>query len=206
MTIATLASDTTLDDRPGKPELALSKRATALTDESEIAAAIARGDRRTAIGACARMLGAPLGRLCFAHLSLQSEADEAVQETLLAAYDGMDGFRGEGSVRAWLFGIGRKICARRLEVRTRQARRSRLLATANDVEPAVDVAVDEARRTLAMRAALAELRPTEREAVLLRFEGELSYREVGEACGVDEAAARKRVGRALARLRERLVK
>jgi RNA polymerase sigma-70 factor (ECF subfamily) len=37
---------------------------------------------------------------------------------------------------------------------------------------------------------------------LLRYEAGLSYREVGEACGVDEAAARKRVSRALARLRE----
>jgi len=46
------------------------------------------------------------------------------------------------------------------------------------------------------------VRPTEREALLLRYGAELSFREVGEAVGVDEATARKRVSRALARLRE----
>ena len=56
------------------------------------------------------------------------------------------------------------------------------------------------------RAALEQIRPSEREAVVLRYAAELSFREVGEACGIDEAAARKRVSRALARLREALVK
>jgi RNA polymerase sigma-70 factor (ECF subfamily) len=40
--------------------------------------------------------------------------------------------------------------------------------------------------------------------VTLRYEAGLSFREVAVACGVDEAAARKRVSRALSRLRERL--
>jgi RNA polymerase sigma-70 factor (ECF subfamily) len=40
-----------------------------------------------------------------AWLGSQAEADEATQETLLAAYDAMRGFRAESSVRAWLFGI-----------------------------------------------------------------------------------------------------
>jgi RNA polymerase sigma-70 factor (ECF subfamily) len=54
------------------------------------------------------------------------------------------------------------------------------------------------------RAALAKLKPSEREAVVLRFEAGLSFRELAIACGVDEAAARKRVSRALSRLREEL--
>ena len=37
-----------------------------------------------------------------------------------------------------------------------------------------------------------------------RFEGDLSFKEVAEACGIDEAAARKRVSRALAKLRAEL--
>jgi RNA polymerase sigma-70 factor (ECF subfamily) len=38
--------------------------------------------------------------------------------------------------------------------------------------------------------------------VVLRYESDLSFREVAEACGIEEAAARKRVSRALERLRE----
>ena len=55
---------------------------------------------------------------------------------------------------------------------------------------------EQARQTL-----VARLTPTEREAVLLRYEADLSFREVGQACGIDEATARKRVSRGLDRLR-----
>jgi len=40
--------------------------------------------------------------------------------------------------------------------------------------------------------------------LILRYAGGLSFREVAAACGIDEAAARKRVSRAHARLREQL--
>ncbi len=173
-------------------------------DEEEIQARLDARDARGAIAACARAYGVSIGRLCYAMLGVQSEAEEATQETLLAAYDGVASFRGEGAVRAWLYGIARRICARRLEVRTRQDRRSKLLAENDQDAPAADTMVDAARRGAAVRVALAELRPTEREAVLLRFESDLSFKEVADACGIDEAAARKRVSRALAKLRERL--
>ena len=176
--------------------------------DKEVRARLDARDLRGAIAACARHYGVALGRLCFAMLGIQSEAEETTQETLLAAYDALETYRGEGTVRSWLYGIARRLCARRLEVRTRQARRSRLIAPAmageNDQNAGTDVVVDAARRGHAVRVALEALRPTEREAVLLRFESDLSFKEVGEACGIDEAAARKRVSRALARLRERL--
>ena len=47
----------------------------------------------------------------------QAESEELVQETLLAAYDGFPQYRAEGSVRAWLFGIARRICGRHAEMR-----------------------------------------------------------------------------------------
>jgi RNA polymerase sigma-70 factor (ECF subfamily) len=54
------------------------------------------------------------------------------------------------------------------------------------------------------RAALEAVRPSEREALLLRYVAELSYQEVGQACGLEETAARKRVSRGLANLRRLL--
>ena len=67
-----------------------------------IAAMIAAGDHREALAACARQHGRTLGRLCMALLGAQHDADEAVQETLIAAHRAMAGYRGEGSVRASL--------------------------------------------------------------------------------------------------------
>ncbi len=209
MTIATPLTGTLADppemDAPANSNERVIAASGAEGDEAEIAARLRSGDHRGAIAACARVIGPSLTRLCFTLLAAQSEADEAVQETLLAAYDNAATFRGEGTVRAWLYGIARRICARRLEVRTRQARRRTLMVEESEAQKP-DALYEAARRGAEVRAALMELRPTEREAVLLRYEGELSCREVGQACGIDEAAARKRIGRALARLRERLVK
>ena len=80
--------------------------------DHDILAAIARGDRRDALGLCARRHGAAVGRLCMALLGSQTEADDAVQETLLAAHAAFGDFRSDGSLRAWLFGIARRRCAR----------------------------------------------------------------------------------------------
>ena len=165
--------------------------------DREILTALAGGDRRQALTLCARRHGAALGRLCMALLGSQAEADDAVQETLLAAHAAFDDFRNEGSLRAWLFGIARRRCARAKE------RRGALHAATDgaDLRTADDL-LEVRRRAETARALLERLRPTEREALLLRYGAELSFREVGGATGIDEATARKRVSRALARLRE----
>ncbi len=176
-----------------------------VTTDADIVSRVRAGDARGAIALCARHYGSPVSRLCFAMFGTQSDAEEATQETFLAAYDGMDSFRGEGSVKSWLFGIARRVCARRIEVRARQVRRLALLRNEESTGVGVDVAYENARRGEQVRDALGDLRPTEREAVLLRYVSELTVREVGEACGIEEAAARKRIGRALVRLRERVI-
>lgn len=162
------------------------------------------GAFREAAGLCARTHGAAIGRLCMAMLGSQAEAEEALQDTLLAAHDGMASWRGEGTPRAWLFGIARRVCAGRLETRAVHARRLRLVEAAAVGGPLPDAQLDTAQRAERVRSALERLSPTEREAVLLRYEADLSFREIGEACAIDEATARKRASRGLERLRKLL--
>lgn len=166
-----------------------------------IADLIRRGRTRDAVTACAREHGAVLGRLCMALLGDQAEAEETAQETLMAAHDAMPSYRGEGSVRAWLFGIARRKCARKLETRIRRERRLRLVHDAEGGAPMPDEELETRRRASRVRGALEQLKPSERDAVVLRYQAGLDYREIGEVCGIDEVAARKRVSRALARMR-----
>ncbi|WP_236518612.1 RNA polymerase sigma factor [Sandaracinus amylolyticus] len=150
------------------------------------------------------MHGAPLGRLCMAMLGSQAEAEECVQEVLLAAHDAFPSYRGEGSVRAFLFGIARRMCARRLEMRGRRERRLRLVHDADAPSSTPEGLLEARREAEKVREALERLKPSERDAVVMRYQGGLEYREIAAACGIDEPAARKRVSRGLARMKELL--
>lgn len=180
----------------------LAKAQTVANENEPLVRLIAAGDHRTAVAECAALYGAALGRLCMAFLGSQEDAEEVVQETLLAAHRAMPGFRADGSVRAWLFGIARRQCARFLE-RGRKHQHLRLVG-----EQAADGdtgdAVRTRRRAERVRSALSGLKPSERDPLVLRYQGELSYREIAEICGIDEAVARKRVSRGLERLRQTL--
>jgi RNA polymerase sigma-70 factor (ECF subfamily) len=65
--------------------------------------------RRELTGYCYRMLGSG------------SEADDAVQETMLRAWRAADGFEGRSSVRSWLYRIATNICVDMLRSRQRRA-------------------------------------------------------------------------------------
>jgi RNA polymerase sigma-70 factor (ECF subfamily) len=155
------------------------------------------GSHRDALAACARTHHVVLGRLCMALLGSQADADEAVQETLLRAHRAMASYRAEGSVKAWLCGIARHVCAHMLETRRRGRELLELVPTEGEARDAFALR----RRARVLRDALEKLKPSEREALVLRYVADLSHREIATACGLDEAAARKRISRALARLR-----
>jgi RNA polymerase sigma-70 factor (ECF subfamily) len=161
-----------------------------------IAQLIAAGNHRDALAACARTHATILGRLAMALLGSQADADEAVQATLLRAHRAMPQYRAEGSVKAWLCGIARHVCVRTLETR----RRGREVAL-ELVRPESTNELAIRQRARQVRGALDQLKPTEREALVLHYVAGLSHREIAAACNLDEATARKRTSRALARLR-----
>ena len=165
---------------------------------------IQAGNFREATAMCCKQHGASIGRLCMASLGNQAEAEETTQEVLIAAHDGMANFRFEGSVKAWLCSIARRKCAKRLAKRIRRERRLRLVHDAALNPDLPDDVAERHRRARVLRNALEELKPSEREVVLLRYEADLSYREIALACDIEEPTARKRTSRALVRLRDLL--
>lgn len=164
--------------------------------------ALRQGRVREATSLAVEAHGHALGRFCMAMLASQAEADEVVQETFLAAYGSFSTYRGESSVRSFLFGIARHLCATKLAKRTRRERRLALVHDATTPDESVPELLERRARAMRMRAALDELKPTDREALLLRYEAGLPYAEIGALLGLDEAPARKRISRALVRLRE----
>ena len=162
-----------------------------------IVALVHQGRHREALAACARDHAQLHGRLCMTMLGSQADADEALQETLLRADRAMPSYRGEGTIKAWLCGIARHVCAHTLESR----RKGRELAELVVVPDENSQPFENHQIARALRAALDQLKPSERDVLVLRYVADLSHREIAVACNLDEAAARKRISRALARLR-----
>ena len=132
-----------------------------------------------------------------------ADTQDVVQETVFQAFKGIQRFevRGEGALQAYL----RQAVMNRIRMEIRRASRRPSTAALDADTPSDEPSPLEAAvgRELVERyeAALAELSPKDREAVIGRIEMGLSSHELADALGSPSAnAARMTVERALVRL------
>jgi RNA polymerase sigma factor (sigma-70 family) len=146
------------------------------------------------------------GRLPRSHRDLL-DTDDLVQETVIRTVKRIDAFepRHEGALQAYL----RQAVMNRIRDEIRRSVRGPQSGVLDSNEPDRGASpLDEAIGAEAVEryeAALARLRPEEREAVVTRIEMDGSYATVAQALGKPSAdAARMAVGRALLRLAEEM--
>jgi RNA polymerase sigma factor (sigma-70 family) len=180
----------------------------ALESTIELIARVRQGDRQALDRLMARHLG-PLrrwvsGRLPRAARDL-ADTDDLVQDVLLRTLGNIQDFevRGEGAMHAYL----RQAVANRVRDELRRKGRAPVLVDVAglDLAAAGSPLEDAIGREALDRycAALAQLRPEAREAIIARVEMDCSYAEIAEILDKPTAdAARKATQRALLRLAE----
>jgi RNA polymerase sigma factor (sigma-70 family) len=125
-------------------------------------------------------------------------AEEVSQAVFILLARKAGSFRQSVVLTGWLFRTTRFVATRALRSEQRRQRREQeafemqQLTTPDDNWRRIAPVLDEA---------VARLGETERNAVLLRFFNDKSHRETAAALGISEAAAKKRVTRALDKLR-----
>lgn len=126
------------------------------------------------------------------------DAEDAVQEASLRAFRFFDNFRGENS-RAWFLQIVRNTSFTLLKKkRPTEANVEFDEEIHADQVPAMDpsVSLDRAHDRQTVRAAIEQLPPEFREAIVLReFEG-ASYKEIAEIAGLPIGTVMSRLARA----------
>src|SRR5579871_882967 len=142
---------------------------------------------------------------CLRELADRSLAQDAAQVVFLVLARRAGGIRNGRALAAWLFRVA-VLTARDLakQERRRRAREQNLVREA--MRQKAEATADE--RSLWLRpelnAALAALKGPDLECVLLHYLQGLNLRETGAAMGVSEEAARKRISRALEKMRRSL--
>ena len=132
----------------------------------------------------------------------RSEIEELVQDTFVRAFTSMDSFRGESSLRTWLFTIERRLMLDRRRAEQRQ--RATVPVEPGDAVTEYDAldALVAAEAESKVQRAVDALSPMQREVFTLRVEQGMSYRDIAEIVGTTEGAARVHYHNAMRAVKE----
>jgi RNA polymerase sigma-70 factor (ECF subfamily) len=157
---------------------------------------------------------------CYRMTGSVHDAEDLVQETYIRAWKAYSGFKGQSSLRTWLYRIATNTCLTALDSRQRRPLPTGLGAPSSDatgelternevpwLEPLPDDSSDPSNIVgsresvrLAFVAALQHLSPRQRAVLVLRDVLQWKAAEVGEAIGTSTAAVNSLLQRARAQL------
>ena len=186
--------------------------APATFDEDEVDAALSSGDLQRAFTLLMTRYGDPVYRYALAATGDAQQAEEVRQQVFVEVYRDLPGFGGRAPVRGWLFAIVRHRCLDAAKMLRRWALRyknelpadpelDRIAGLTSDQSELTDQ-IDRHRLAQVVERCLFVLAPAAREAVLLRYQQELSYDEAAEVTGERPGTLQQRVARALPVLRK----
>lgn len=139
-----------------------------------------------------------------ASVGARGDVQDVVQDTFVRAFASIDSFRGESSLRTWLFTIARRLL---LDLRRSERRRGEQVEVKDDdavteYDSLDSMVAEESRKR--MHDAVGRLSNTQREVFLLRVNEGLSYREIADVAGTTEGAARVHYHNAMRVIKEYL--
>jgi RNA polymerase sigma-70 factor (ECF subfamily) len=180
------------------------------TDEVIVQRAL--GGDAEAFGELVRRWERRIFALSYGLLGREEDARDATQDTFLAAFRNLRGFRGEAKVSSWLHRIAVNQCLtrqRRAKVRNESALEEEGDTTggfAAPVEYSPANVAEERQRTAAVRRALNGLPIELRQVVVMKEFEELTFREIAEALDLPLSTVKSRLYTGLKQLQMRLEK
>lgn len=163
-------------------------------DDAQLVRQVGQGDAKAFHELYARYADRVF-RYAFTLLRDRHLAEDVVQETMIALWNGARRFAGRSQVSTWIFGIARHQAYRAHRNEAKGGRSPEERAEEPDPSPAVE------RETRVQRA-VAALPPEQREVVFLAFYEGLPYAEIARVQGVPEGTVKSRMFHAKRKLAE----
>jgi len=161
---------------------------------------IAREDRRAVAELYARHQR-PLFRYLCQLTPDHGLAEEILQDTIVAVWQGAAGFEGRSSVRTWLFAIARRQAHNVLRRRGQPSGDEDGLGALEDSDPGPEELVLRQSDAEDLQRAIAGLPLIHREVLVLNFVNGLRYDEMAAVLGVPEGTVKSRLSNAKRALR-----
>lgn len=179
----------------------------ALQADARLASRVALGDA-DALGELYDRYGAACFRLAHRVTANRALAEEVVQESFLAVWRS-DRYRaGAGTLRTWLFAL---VHHKAVDTVRRESSLARRQTTFAGREPVVttanmnpEAAALDSIRDEEVRAALSDLSPEQREAIVLAYFGGHTQPEIAEMTGLPLGTVKTRMFSGMRRLKGRL--
>jgi RNA polymerase sigma-70 factor, ECF subfamily len=141
-------------------------------------------------------------KFCLRFVGEMAAAQELTQEIFLEVWVGRGRYESQGKFTVFLFVIARTRCLNRVRDEGRRGRREQALRDEGQAVPSqLDLLLDKERQRQVQKALLG-LSVKLREAVLLRFDQGLDYRDVALILDCNESTTRSRVRLAMMALRD----
>jgi RNA polymerase sigma-70 factor, ECF subfamily len=143
-------------------------------------------------------------RLALSILDDSNEADDAAQESLLAALRALDSFHGSSSLKTWLFSITVNICRTRLHRQKRSERLRQILSGILRVQdtPSVEESTIENESDEALWRAIHSMDEKHRIPIVLRYYHDLPVTEIAKILQIPEGTVHSRLNTARRQLHE----
>ena len=140
-------------------------------------------------------------RYCYMKLRDRTLAEDITQETFIRFFESKD-YHSIGKEMAYLYTIARNLCIDSFRkqkdelIEDLPAKIQEMPESRDKVESIVD--------RVSIEQALDHLTDDEREAVVLRFSGELSVEDIAKSMDISRFAVRRRISSALEKLRKEM--
>lgn len=172
-------------------------------DEPALLAKAKEGDRR-AFDALLRPYRDRLWAVCLRTCGNRADAEDALQEALIAVWQNLPKFRGEASIGTWAFRIASNASLALVRKRREITVDDELSDAIFDGSDESDYAEDHAIRDRVQRA-LETLSEDFRVALVLREYGDYTYEQIAEYQQVPVQTVRSRLSRARKQLKDALL-
>lgn len=133
--------------------------------------------------------------ICLGYCHRTADAEDLTQEVLIRAYEQLETLVKPEVAKSWLFRITRNLCVDHLRKPASKETETLDESGITILSPSPESAAENSEQLDSLKKAISGLPPKQREVVILREYGELSYEEIAVTLKLREGTVMSRLNR-----------